>query len=192
MKNGLKVLTAVLAIAGFAAFAAPASAGVISEYTIYEFSWLGTGGSFATGCTPADPGGLACTPASDVPTTPADAPAWTFVAPASGALFGVQDAFAMVDKFEVFDFGVSMGTTSAPPGGACGDSIAVCYTSGASHGLFVMAPGAHSITIKHLEGVTGAAFFAWAADEGSRVPTPAGAGLALLGMAGAMVRRRRG
>src|SRR5205807_246059 len=81
----------------------------------------------ATGCDPADPAGPFCIPSSGTPTEFLDAPPWTFVAPAAGALLTVTDAFLAGDRFQVFDFGASLGLTSAPVGNAdCGDDPIPC------------------------------------------------------------------
>ena len=123
--------------------------------TWIEFSHLAPG-SFAAGCLPADPGGLLCTPSSAGNTVFGDAPPWTFTAPPQGANLTVTDAFLRGEIFEVFDHGVSIGSTSVvSAGGSCGDNPDDCLADPlASHGVFPLAAGAHEITIK----VTASAF----------------------------------
>lgn len=114
-----------------------------------EFSFFATG-SAARGCSPADAGGPACAPSSGGNSVFGSLPPWTFTAPAGGANLTVTDAFLKGDQFEIFDFGTSIGSTSIPATtGACGDDPFPCLAdAGVSHGVFPMAAGAHSITIK--------------------------------------------
>ncbi|HEV7796875.1 MAG TPA: hypothetical protein VGO73_01870, partial [Pyrinomonadaceae bacterium] len=114
-----------------------------------EFGFAGTGSS-ATGCSPADPTGIACSPSSGGNSVFGTAPPWTFTAPAGGANLTVTDAFLRGDQFEVFDFGVSIGATSLPATtGDCGSDPDPCLAdAGVSHRVFPMAAGPHSITIK--------------------------------------------
>jgi hypothetical protein len=100
---------------------APANAGPIQLGIFQEFAFT-TAGTPATGCDPADPAGPFCIPSSGTPTTFLTAPPWTFVAPVQGAILIVTDAFQAGDRFQVFDFGSSIGLTSLPAGNAdCGD-----------------------------------------------------------------------
>src|SRR6266508_3953532 len=71
-----------------------------------EFHFAGTG-SFATACG-------SCVPSSAGNSQFAPAPPWTFNLGGPGTLT-VTDAFVRGDVFEAFDFGVSLGTTSAVP-----------------------------------------------------------------------------
>ena len=114
-----------------------------------EFAFFGKGSS-ATGCSPADPAGPGCAPSSAGNSVFGGAPPWTFTAPAGGANLTVTDAFLRGDQFEIFDSGTSIGSTSIPAtSGACGDDPDPCLAdAGVSHGVFPMAAGAHSITIK--------------------------------------------
>ena len=100
----------------------------------------------ATGCDPADPAGPFCLPSSGTPTLPLDAPPWTF---AGAAQLTITDVFESGDRFEVFDFGVSLGLTSASVIGAdCGDDPVPCLANAAiSHGSFFLGAGPHSITL---------------------------------------------
>lgn len=119
-----------------------------------EFSF-GEVGDFAQGCDPADPFGNFCIPSSGTPTEFLGTPAWTF-ASVGPATLTVVDAFESGDRFEVFDFGISVGFTSIPLAGAvvdCGDDPAVCLgTAGMSVGTFVLGDGAHSLLIRFIEG----------------------------------------
>lgn len=130
------------------AFAVPAGAGPLTLDIFHEFGFS-TAGSPATGCDPADPAGPFCIPSSGTLTDFLDAPPWTFLAPSGGATLIVTDAFQAGDRFQVFDFGASIGFTSVPVGNAdCGDDPVSCLaTPGISQGSFSFAPGNHSITI---------------------------------------------
>lgn len=143
-----QAMSAILTVAIALAFAAPATAGPISFGEWLQFGF-GTAGSPATGCDPADPAGGFCIPSSGTPTTPLDAPPWTFVTPVQGGLLTVTDAFLAGDRFEVFDFGVSIGLTSLPTGSDdCGDDPVPCLSAaGVSSGSFVLTPGNHSLTL---------------------------------------------
>ncbi len=123
-------------------------AGPILAGNFYQFSFT-TAGAPAQGCQPADPSGNFCISSSGTLTLEADAPAWTFSAPASGATFTVVDAFTNGDQFEIFDFGASIGLTSLPVGNSdCGDDPVPCLADLAmSSGVFNLGAGAHSITI---------------------------------------------
>ena len=119
----------------------------------YEFGFLGSGGDpllSGAGTTP----GLLSIQVGD--------PAWTFVC-AGPCVLTATDGFIAVDQFEFFDFGVSLGNTSAPSGDSahtCGNDELGCLADPQmSHGAFVLAAGAHSITGTHLIGIPGAAFF---------------------------------
>jgi len=168
---------------GLMAMAPAVLAGPILGSTWYEFGFTDVGVS-ATGCDPADPGGPFCIPSSGTPTTFLDAPPWTFTALSSTALT-VTDAFTSGDRFEVFDFGISIGFTSLPVAGAfvdCGDDPAVCLaTAGMSVGTFVLAAGDHSITLSPILSPDGggAGYLRIAA---AAVPEPGTLALAMLGL----------
>ncbi len=129
-----------------------------------EFAYRDSG-TFVTGCYPADPTtNLSCVPSEAGNSVFGDTPPWTFTAPPQGATLTVTDAFIYGDVFEVFDFGVSIGTTSTVPttNGSCGDNPDVCLADPlASHGVFQLKAGPHEITIKVVTTpyVLGAAYF---------------------------------
>ena len=170
--------------------ATPASAGPIVVDTYYEFSF-GPVGADATGCDPADPAGQFCFESTGTLTTFADAPAWTFVSGGSGSTFTVTDAFTSGDRFEIFDFGASIGFTSLPvDGAACGDDPVPCLADpNMSHGEFSLGAGAHSITIVLRQGDFGAGYFLL--EDGAAVPEPATLTLLATGVGAALYRRRR-
>jgi hypothetical protein len=145
----VKATTAAIMTTAIAlACTARAKADVIQLATWQEFGF-GTAGTPATGCDPADPSGGFCIPSSGTLTSFLGAPPWTFLAPAQGAILVVTDAFLAGDRFQVFDFGASIGLTSVPSGSAdCGDDPVPCLsTAGVSNGLFSLASGNHSLTI---------------------------------------------
>lgn len=148
MHTQLMHYTRVAAVSAALAMVAPVHAGPIPFNTFLEFSFTDAGVP-ATGCDPADPAGPFCIPSSGTPTQFLDAPPWTFLAPAGGALLTVVDAFLAGDRFEIFDFGVSLGRTSPPVGnGECGDDPLVCLADpNVSHGLFALLGGPHSISL---------------------------------------------
>lgn len=107
----------------------------------------------------------------------------------------VTDAFLYGDRFNVYDFGVSIGLTSVPglsgPSGS-GDPNVAYFDPGFSNGLFSLGAGAHSITFQSIlipAGFpSGGAFFR--ADTAA-VPIPSavwGGGLLMLCLAAARLR----
>ncbi len=117
---------------------------------------------------------------------------WTFdcpQTPANHCKLIVTDGFIPVDQFELFDFGVSLGLTSAPSGDTghtCGnDEVACLLDAQMSHGIFNLAVGAHSITGLHVAGIPGAGFLI------VRVPEPSTVLLIALGLVAFGVARRR-
>ncbi len=113
-------------------------------------------GSFGSACT-------GCVPSSGENSVPGGRPPWKFTAPPAGARLTITDAFLLGDRFEVFDFGVSIGVTPmVPVAGDCGYDPEICSTSpAASHESFNLAAGAHEITIRAIDSPydEGAAFF---------------------------------
>jgi hypothetical protein len=172
-----------------------AHGGNISFGTWYQFGFSGTGVP-ATGCQPADLIGPFCTPSFGTPTTFADAPNWTFIAPAGGAFITVTDAFTTVERFEVFDGLTSLGLTSLPNDqGDCGDDPVVCLIDpNASTGTFAVAAGPRSFSIVPTvspDGL-GSAYFMVTAGAETTVPEPASWIPALLGLGTVAIRRLKG
>jgi hypothetical protein len=143
-------LLAALVLAGLVLIGRPAAAGPILPGEWLEFGFS-TAGTPATGCDPEDPAGPICIASSGTPTSNLDAPPWTYTAPTEGAVLSVTDSGFSGDRFELFDFGVSLGLTSLPaaPGAVdCFDDPVPCLvTNGISHGLFSLAAGNHSLTL---------------------------------------------
>ncbi len=170
-----RVAGIVAAAWSFALTAGPASATPISIGQWYEFGFGDPVGPLV-GCT-----ALTCTPG--VLSTFAPDPAWTFDCPTDHCKIVVTDGFLAVDQFQLFDFGFSIGITSAPTGASghsCSNDELACLADPLmSHGTFIVASGAHSITGTHILGIPGAAFLI------VTVPEPApllliGAGLLIL------------
>jgi YVTN family beta-propeller protein len=153
MRLGLAILVLALTVA------LPATAGQIQPGIFYEFGFTAAGVP-VTGCDPADPAGPFCIPSGGTPTTFLDASPWTFQAPSAGAILTVTDAFLAGDRFQVFDFGSSLGLTSVPAGGAdCGDDPVTCLsTPGIGNGTFSLAAGNHSLTLTPTLGNGGAGY----------------------------------
>jgi hypothetical protein len=106
-------------------------------------------------------------------------------------VLSITDVLLSGDRFELFDFGTSLGLTSAfTPNVDCGDDPAVCInTAGMSTGRFVLAAGNHSLTVIPTESLGGgtAAFLV------NPVPEPAATALMGIGILGlvALSKRRR-
>jgi len=146
--NPVPKLICILLVGLALACAKPASASPITIGAWEQFGF-GVAGDPAQGCDPDDPASFFCFGSSSTPTSFLSAPPWTFLAPASGASLTVTDVFEAGDRFEIFDFGSSLGLTSLPVGSDdCGDDPVVCAaTAGVSHRVFSLASGSHSLTI---------------------------------------------
>ncbi len=148
----------------------------------YTFST--NAGGTTGGCSPADPTSICTIPGTAVAV---GASPWTF----SGAgIFEVLDLFSLVDQFEIFNFGASVGTTSAPGGGFCGSDIAACMANpNASYGSFVFGAGNHSVTLQNISGSTaGAHVFRFTA---TAIPEPSVLSMMLLGLFAVVFFRRQ-
>ena len=131
----------------------------------FEFAGFGVGQP-ATGCFPADPAGPGCVASGGGNSVDADAPPYTFDCDAWGCFLTVQDAFNRGDVIEVFDFGSSIGTTSAVPipaniGEQCGPGDStdpeVCALDPlSSSGQFLLGAGSHSISFSTAQTAIGA------------------------------------
>lgn len=180
-------------VIGLVALAPALSAGPVLSDVWYEFGFADVGVG-ATGCDPADPAGAFCIPSSGTPTEFLDAPPWTFVAAAAGATLTVTDAFLSGDQFEFFDFGSSIGLTSPPSAVAvvdCGDDPEVCITTaGMSTGSFVLAAGAHSITLAPVLAPEGGGA-GYLRVTGAAIPEPSSLALIALGVLALFALRLR-
>jgi len=167
--------------------AVPTKAGPVNFNTFYEFAFTGTGIP-ATGCDPADPAGPFCLDSSGTPTQFAPAPPWTFSS-AAGVLLTVTDAFQAGDRFQVFDFGASLGLTSLPVGsGDCGDDPLPCLADPShSSRVFSLVAGNHSITIVPVLSPSGGGSGYFRATE---VPEPTTLMLLGSGLVGLYLKRR--
>jgi hypothetical protein len=73
---------------------------------------------------------------------------FSFTAPAGGAIVKATDAFLYGDRFELFDFGTSLGMTSVPGIGVTTSDPDLAYDSPLySKGVFFVGAGNHEITI---------------------------------------------
>ena len=94
-------------------------------------------------------------------------PPWTFTA-TGPALLKVTDWACSGDRFEVFDFGVSLGET--PPVAdqqECFGSADACYADPRfSSGTFLLGPGEHSITVTLIRSALQASGDPWGSGVG--------------------------
>lgn len=177
----LAVLGSLLAVF---ATSTPAAATPITPSGWYGFEWggtlpVGTSGAatFAEFTPVANPGGSP----------------WTFTLTDPTNLV-VVDGFLSSDRFEAFNFGVSLGLTSlvAAGEGECAggnDPLTCLADSRFSSGVFLLAPGNYQLTIQAVAGLTsGGSYFGF---QSVSVPEPASIALLAIGAAGALVRRRR-
>jgi hypothetical protein len=168
MKGMIRKAAAFASAIGFALVTGGAAASPIVIDQWYTFGFSGGGG---------DPLISGSSFILGIRSVAAPDPAWTFTC-ATACTLVVTDGFLAIDKFELFDFGISLGSTSDPSGDrahSCdNDELACLADPQMSHGAFLLAAGDHSITGTHLLGSPGAAFLIV-----SVVPEPAS--LALLG-----------
>lgn len=171
----LRIGQALLALAFLAATSVPAAAAPITVGTWYLGSFAGSVGAPVTGGTG---GGGASDPG---------APAWTFSLVGAGQI-DVIDCCALGDRFEVFDFGVSLGITSVGVAGGCVTFASCDALVGVGRGTFALPSGNHSITMSVFaaNGDPGNNFFRVSQ---SAVPEPGT--LFLLGGGLALVAARR-
>ncbi len=146
----------------------------------YEFGFTSAGVS-ATGCAPADPGGVPCAPSSAGNSIFADTPVWTFVAPNPGVVLLVTDAFLAGDIFSIADFGSVIGSTFnvAASDHFCGSDPEDCILDPEmGSGFFVLLPGNHSLSITPTATPfasperTDAAYFFLRTADASEIPEP--------------------
>ncbi len=157
----------------FAAHGAQATAITVGSW--YEFMHLGVGSALVSG--------TLATPLNTPDTLPAPDPAWTFTIGATGGELFVTDAFQSGDQFALFNFGSSLGLTSAPTLGTSCAAVLNCALadSNFSKASFALAPGNYSITgIAVLAPSGGGAGAFHVVENTSAVPEPAS--LALLGL----------
>jgi hypothetical protein len=138
----------------------PALASAIGQDAWYEFGFDPNHSPIAAGCQPADPTGVPCR--VGIGSTFLGSNPWT-ITTGSPVEMTVTDALLAGDFFDVFDFGVLIGSTPsvAPSGSDCGLNPSICVEApGISHASFVLPAGAHSITIGvHAAQILGEGFF---------------------------------
>lgn len=125
---------------------------------------------------------------------------WTFTA-ISNVVLRVQDFLCAGDRYQVFDFGSSIGFTSVPGASTCsvfsGTPQAAEGNSNFSFGLFNLGAGLHAITFVLLQTCPecgGAATSAFRVDPGGETPELDSMILFAVGgfaVAGYMYRQRR-
>ena len=182
MTRFLLSVSALLALSAGSVLASP----IATDGTWYTFGFgLATSAAYS---------GVGATTSVNPTSQVAPDPAWTFTGPAT---FQVLDEYFAGDRFEVFDSGTSLGTTSAPgQSGSCLNDIACALAdSNFSRGSFTLGIGSHSITINVIQNATdtsrGAAVFSATATPPASTPEPGT--LLILGgglCAAALLRRR--
>ena len=190
----MQLRTALLVMLALGA-AVPGLAGPINIGEWYTGGWDGGGpGTTIDGCLIACPyvGAVSGQTFNDPLNNP-----WTFVAPAAGALLTVTDIQVDGDSFTIQDFGSTIGSTNPinSVGLDCGTDGADCLGNpGFSHGVFILAAGAHSLSFivaAQTNGFSdGSVSFRLDAAPGE-VPEPASFGLLASGIAGGLLLRRR-
>jgi hypothetical protein len=164
MKNSVvkRLHRAVLAAAVVFGTAGLALAGPIDAF-VDSGTWLEFGFGLAGTSAFACPG---CVPSGGGDSTFLDDPPWTYVS-ASPTTVTLTDAFQHGDTFELLDFGAVVGMTPFVIADAVGsgpDPSDPAFTSLDplySHASFLLAPGAHSLTIAVIDSPydSGAAYF---------------------------------
>jgi hypothetical protein len=143
----LRLFMAALMLAAIFGAAPSVQADPITPGIWYEFQYNIFGDPNATGCIS---GPTMCIPSPSGNSQFAPNSPWTFTLAGPG-LITVTDAGLAGDAFDVFDFGVLIGSTPAVPfaGGLCGGDPVPCSTDpNTSHGVFSLTAGPHSITIR--------------------------------------------
>lgn len=140
MGRNMVLRSLLVAVFFLCAVSAKASPIALSQWYLFAFSenWVGP----CTGCAVPQPGVL--TPPNPLP--------WTFVLPLGGAIT-VGDGSLPGESFQIFDFGVPIGTTGSVPRDIeyyCGLDPNFCGSPFHSWGTFFLPPGTHSITISVL------------------------------------------
>jgi PEP-CTERM motif-containing protein len=150
----------------------PAHASPIISNQWYTFGFGATGSALVNGTGFVI--GVAGIAAPDTP--------WTINLTGPLALI-VTDGFQQGDEFQLFDFGVSIGSTSAnanDPAHSCSNNEAVCLADPLmSHGIFFLAAGLHSLT-----GMVTDSPFGGGAGFFRLVPEPGSLALFALALAG--------
>jgi hypothetical protein len=163
--------------------ASPARADAINANQWYTFGFDETGDPLVSGATVII--GAFGIAAPDAP--------WTITL-ATPMLLVVTDGFQQGDEFELFDFGLSIGSTSAnadDSGHSCSNNEITCLADPLmSHGSFLLAAGDHSLTgiVTDSPFGGGAGFFIIT----QQVPEPGALALLGIALAGlAFIRRKR-